>query len=56
MIIEIKGASDGDAVFYLDIEKWERIIAENPTCKVTIEYGASPDLNSLLPNQHLCKR
>lgn len=25
MIIEIKGASDGDAVFYLDIEKWERI-------------------------------
>ncbi len=55
MIIEIKGASDGDAEIDVDFDKWERIISENPNCKVTIEFGITPDLNALSANQRVAK-
>jgi hypothetical protein len=55
VIIEIKGASDGDAEIDVDFDKWERIISENPNCKVTIEFGGNPTINGLLPNQTITK-
>jgi len=55
MKIEIKNAADGDAEIDIDFEKWERIISKNPNCKVTIEFGITPDLNALSPKQRVAK-
>lgn len=51
MIFQIIGASDGDAEINIDFEKFENLISNNPSCKVTLGYGESPD--SLQPNQRV---